>query len=147
MELKLSDSADDQHALQSFADWCERNGHTVYRTKGSCNISRRFNWICHVQTNKAGSRRLVIRAIFFGKRIPWDKIEIYHGNMAILVKDFNRQQNIMKFTFDGSLIVEALRVPRKLSPAIFEDYLEEIEFTLNHLVFCYIDALKTVLEF
>jgi hypothetical protein len=67
--------------------------------------------------------------------------------MAILVKDFNRQQNVMKFTFDGSLIVEALRVPRKLSPAIFEDYLEEIEYTLNHLVFCYIDALKTVLEF
>jgi hypothetical protein len=66
--------------------------------------------------------------------------------MAILVKDFNRQQNIMKFTFDGSLIVEALRVPRKLSPAIFEDYLEEIEFTLNHLVFCNRHVLELVLE-
>jgi len=66
--------------------------------------------------------------------------------MAIILKDFNRQQSILKLLFDGSLIVEALHVPRKLSPAIFQNYLKDIEFALNHWVFCNRHVLELVLE-
>ena len=146
MEFNLSDSADKEHALQSFADWCSENGYAVYRANGSCNTMSRYNWICHVTTNKAGSHKIVLCALFFGKQIAWDKIKIYHGNMAILVKDFNRQQRLLKFSYDGSLVVEALRLPRKLTPTIFRDYLKEIEFALNHQIFNHRHILELVLE-
>ena len=147
MEFNLSDSADKEHAMQGFANWCVKNNYAVHiGAKGSCTIMSRFNWICHVTTNKAGSHKIVLCALFFGKQIAWDKIKIYHGSMAILVKDFNRQQRLLKFSYDGSLVVEALRLPRKLTPTIFRDYLKEIEFALNHQIFNHRHILELVLE-
>ena len=146
MEFNLSDSADKDHALQSFADWCLENGYAVHRANGSCNIMSRFNWICHVTTNKAGSHRLVLFVLFLGKRIAWEKIETYHKNMKVIVKDLNRKQRLLKFKYDGSLVVEALRLPRKLNPIIFRNYLKEVEFELNHLIFIYRSTLELVIE-